>query len=135
MNNLLVNKSASNAKMVNAKMSDTTINKKIAVLNKKIDIQIAALNKKTATLNTKTATLNTQTAELITSQADNVRILENFNTSQDSNLIAKMLLAEKTRYEKSKISTRLTLIELYKIESDATKRNHLIRLINRAINS
>jgi hypothetical protein len=123
MNHMLINKSIVNAKMFNAKMPNNTINKKIDALNKKI----AALNKKTAALDIKTTALDTQTTALDTQTTA-------LFTSQDANLIAKMLLAEKTRYEKSKISTRLTLIELYKIESDATKRKHLIRLIHSAIN-
>ena len=138
MNHMLVNKSMSNAKMVNAKMVNAkmvinvAINKKIVQLNKKIDI--------------KTATLNTKIANLIISQDvklnAKVKILEDLNIIQDANLFnnfrildEKMFLAEKTSNEKSKISMRLSLIDLYKIESDSTKRKQLILLINKAINS
>ena len=58
----------------------------------------------------------------------------NDNVNRLEAIDKKILLAGKATDEKRRISMRLTLIELYKIEPDATKRIGLMRLINNTIN-
>jgi hypothetical protein len=137
MNHMLINKSMINAKMINAKMINAKmINAKM--VNNTIHKKIAELSKKIATLNTKTDKLNISQDVNLNAK---VKILEDLNIRQDANLFynfgildEKLVLADKTRDEKSKISMRLSLIDLYKIERNFTKRNQLIILIDSAIN-
>jgi hypothetical protein len=128
MNHMLVNKSMSNSKMFNSKLVTVNmLNNRLKNINNKI-------------LNTNNRILNTNNRILNTNNNINKKI-DDSNKNQVKNLTdnvnrldAKLSLAEKATDEKRRISMRLTSIELYKIESDATKRIGLMRLINNTIN-
>ena len=121
MNHMLVNKSMSNSKKFGANLVTVKmLNNRLKYINNRLLNNNNNINKKMVELNNKIDDSNkTQVKNL----NDNVNILD-----------AKILLAGKTTEEKRRIGMRLTLIELYKIELDATKRIGLMYLINRTIN-
>jgi hypothetical protein len=121
MNHMLVNKSMSNSKKFGANLvTIKMINNRLKNINNRLLNNNNNINKKTVELNKKIDDLNKNQVKNLN---DNINRLD-----------SKLSLAEKATDEKRKISMRLTLIELYKIELDATKRIGLMRLINNTIN-